>query len=159
MLGYDQPLFMLALDHRGAGHMAMFEAAADPTPEQRARITRVKQLIADAFSHALAHGVDPRTAGLLVDEEFGAEIARTARTQGTIVAMPVEVAGLDHFQFEYGHDFADHLSAFDPTMAKVLVRFNPLGDAAKNRASLEHLGLGKASAMAILSRKCRLAVD
>lgn len=140
MLGYDQPLFMLALDHRGAGHMAMFDAAPDPTPEQRAGITRAKQLIADAFAHALSQGVDAAAAGLLVDEEFGAEIARTARAHGTTVAMPVEVAGLDHFQFQYGEDFASHLSAFDPTMAKVLVRFNPEGDAGKNATSLEHLG-------------------
>ena len=140
MLGYDQPLFMLAFDHRGAGHMAMFDAAPDPTPEQRAAITHVKQLIADAFAHALTHGVDGATAGILVDEEFGAEIARTALALGTTVAMPVEVAGLDHFRFEYGEDFASHLSAFDPTMAKVLVRFNPEGDAAKNATSLEHLG-------------------
>lgn len=140
MLGYDQPLFMLAFDHRGAGHMAMFDAAPDPTPEQRTVITGVKQLIADAFAHALTHGVDGATAGILVDEEFGGEIASTAREHGTTVAMPVEVAGLDHFQFEYGEDFASHLSAFDPTMAKVLVRFNPEGDAAKNRTSLEHLG-------------------
>ena len=140
MLGYDQPLFMLAFDHRGASHMAMFDAAPDPTPEQRAGITRVKQLIAEAFAHALTHGIDTATAGLLVDEEFGAEIARTALADGTTVAMPVEVAGLDHFDFEYGEDFARHLSGFDPTMAKVLVRFNPEGDAAKNRASLERLG-------------------
>jgi len=38
----------------------------------------------------------------------------------------------DEFEFEYGADFASHIEAFDPTFAKVLVRYNPDGDPALN---------------------------
>ena len=34
---------------------------------------------------------------------------------------------------EYGRDFADHINAFHPTFCKVLVRYNPEGDAGLNR--------------------------
>jgi len=46
--------------------------------------------------------------------------------------MCVEKSGQDEFDFEYGEDFAKHIEAFNPTFSKVLVRFNPEGDAAMN---------------------------
>ncbi len=49
------------------------------------------------------------------------------------LAMPVERSGQDEFDFEYGDDFGAHIEAFDPTFAKVLVRYNPDGDADLNR--------------------------
>jgi len=46
--------------------------------------------------------------------------------------MCIEKSGQDEFDFEYGEDFAKHIEAFNPTFSKVLVRFNPEGDAAMN---------------------------
>ena len=78
-------------------------------------------------------------AGLLVDEQFGSEVARAARAGGYVLAMPVEKSGLAEFDFEYGAAFGEHIEAFDPTFAKVLVRYNPDGNAAMNLAQLTRL--------------------
>ena len=78
-------------------------------------------------------------AGILVDEQFGAEIAREALAMGAQLAMPVEKSGQDEFDFEYGDSFGDHIAAFNPTYSKVLVRYNVEGDAEMNRRQAERL--------------------
>ena len=40
---------------------------------------------------------------------------------------------MDEFELEYGSAFAEHIAVLDPTFAKVLVRYNPEGDAALNK--------------------------
>jgi myo-inositol catabolism protein IolC len=47
--------------------------------------------------------------------------------------MPVERSGQDEFDFEFGEEFPEHIEAFDPDFAKVLVRYNPDGDEQLNR--------------------------
>ncbi len=57
--------------------------------------------------------------------------------------MPAERSGQAEFELQYGEDFASHIEAFDPTFTKVLVRYNPEGDAALNArqaARLAQLG-------------------
>jgi 5-dehydro-2-deoxygluconokinase len=46
--------------------------------------------------------------------------------------MPVEKSGQDMFDFQYGDQFGDHIESFDPDFSKVLVRYNPAGDAELN---------------------------
>ena len=43
------------------------------------------------------------------------------------------MSGQDEFQFEFGEDFAEHIEAFHPTFCRVLVRYNPEGEADLNR--------------------------
>ena len=74
-------------------------------------------------------GVPSPRAGILVDEEFGASILRDAIERGYVTALSTERSGSDEFEFEYGAAFAEHIEAFGPTFAKVLVRYNPEGDA------------------------------
>jgi len=50
-----------------------------------------------------------------------------------VTALSPEKSGSDEFEFEYGTAFAEHIEAFGPTFAKVLVRYNPEDDAALNR--------------------------
>jgi myo-inositol catabolism protein IolC len=71
--------------------------------------------------------------GLLVDEEFGSAILSDATSKGYITVVPVEKSGQKEFEFVYGEDFAQHIEVFHPTFAKVLVRYNPEGDAALNQ--------------------------
>ena len=92
----------------------------------------MKWVIYDGFRAALAGGVPRDRAGILVDEQFGADVLRDATAQGYTTALTVEKSGQDEFDFEYGDDFAAHIDAFRPTFAKVLVRYNPDGDAALN---------------------------
>lgn len=74
-----------------------------------------------------------------MDEEFGSSVARAAKQAGVPLAMPVERSGQDEFDYEYGKGFAEHIEAFDPTFAKVLVRYNPEGDAALNHRQIDRL--------------------
>jgi myo-inositol catabolism protein IolC len=53
--------------------------------------------------------------------------------------MPVEKSGQDEFDFQYGDDFPAHIEQFDPFASKVLVRYNPEGDAGMNARQLERL--------------------
>jgi 5-dehydro-2-deoxygluconokinase len=138
-LGYDGKLFILAFDHRGSFQKKMFGISGDPTPDEIAKIVDAKSVIFDGFTRALSDGAPADASGILVDEQFGADVARKAQANGWILAMPVERSGLDYFDFEYGDDFGDHIEAFDPTFSKILVRYNPEGDAELNRRSVEGL--------------------
>ncbi|MBM3675001.1 MAG: DUF2090 domain-containing protein [Actinobacteria bacterium] len=138
-LGYDRKLFILAFDHRGSFQKKMFGIAGDPNAEESARIIDAKSVIFDGFARALDEGAPGGEAGILVDEQFGADVARKGLANGWTVAMPVERSGLDYFDFEYGDDFGAHIEAFDPTFSKILVRFNPEGDAGDNARSLAGL--------------------
>jgi 5-dehydro-2-deoxygluconokinase len=109
------------------------------TPEQTAEIASAKAVVYDAFKAALAAGVPKDRAGILVDEQFGAAILRDAAAHGVTTAMPAEKSGQDEFDFEHGEEFAKHIEAFNPTLCKVLVRYNPAGDASLNRRQVERL--------------------
>ena len=121
--GYDGSLFLLAFDHRGSFKSKMF-GITDPGPEDVARLQAAKQLVWAGFVAAREAGL-PEGAGILVDEEMGAAVARSASAAGVSFAMPVEKSGQDVFDFEYGDDFGAHIEEFDPTFSKVLVRWNP----------------------------------
>jgi len=138
-LGYDKPLYILAFDHRGSFQKKFFGVTGQPTPEEAARISDAKTVIFEGLLHALDEGVPREAAGALVDEQFGADIARKAKADGMTFAMPVEKSGQDEFDFEYGEDFGTHIEEFDPTFAKVLVRYNPGGDAQLNARQTERL--------------------
>ena len=131
-LGYDNPLYILPFDHRSSFELKMFGWGEDLTPEQTAEIVAVKQVIYDGFKAAVEAGVPKEKAGILVDEQFGADILRDAAASGYTLAYPVEESGQEEFEFEYGDDFAKHIEAFNPTFCKVLVRYNPEGDRALN---------------------------
>ena len=69
---------------------------------------------------------------MLVDEQFGSTVPEEAREQGLTLAMPAERSGQKLFEFQYGDDFGAHIERYDPDFTKVLVRYNPDGDAADN---------------------------
>jgi myo-inositol catabolism protein IolC len=92
-LGYDRSLYILAFDHRGSLQKGLFGLTGDPTPEEAAQISEVKAVIYDGFLAAISVGVAKDEAGILVDEQFGASIARLAAAQGEIFAMTVEKSG------------------------------------------------------------------
>ena len=138
-LGYDKPLYILAFDHRGSFKKKMFGIAGDPTPEEAAKIADAKGLIFEGFKEALAQGAPKDACGLLVDEEAGARIAQEAKASGLTFAMPVEKSGQDEFDYEYGEEFGTHIEAFDPSFSKVLVRYNPHGDAEMNARQVPRL--------------------
>lgn len=138
-LGYGKPLYILPFDHRGSFVTKMFGWQGDLTPAQTAEIAAAKQIIYDGFKTAIAEGAPKDKAGILVDEQFGEKILRDAKASGLITACPAEKSGQDEFDFEYGDDFAKHIDAIRPTFCKVLVRYNPEGDAALNQRQAARL--------------------
>jgi myo-inositol catabolism protein IolC len=142
-LGYDRPLYILAFDHRGSFQKKFFGVTGEPNEAETARIADAKAVIYEGARRALEEGVPRQAAGVLVDEQFGAEIARDARASDLTLAMPVEKSGQDEFDFQYGEDFGGHIEEFDPTFTKVLVRYNPETDHEMNErqaARLRRLG-------------------
>ena len=129
--GYQSTLYVLAFDHRGSFQKKFFGVEGEPTPEETAKIADAKAVIFEGFQKALADGLSQQSAGILVDEQFGAAIAHTAKAQGIRFAMPAEKSSQDEFDFEFP-DWQAHIQAFDPTFVKVLVRYNPAGDGAVN---------------------------
>jgi myo-inositol catabolism protein IolC len=138
-LGYDGKLYILAFDHRGSFQKKMFGIEGDPTPEQTETITDAKRLVFEGMEKAVERGLDPSTAGVLVDEQFGGEVPRLANEHGLKLSMPAEKSGQDEFDFQYGDGFGDHILAFDPDFTKVLVRYNPEADAGMNERQLGRL--------------------
>ena len=137
--GYDRPLYILPFDHRGTFQKNMFGWTGSLSAEQTAKIAAMKQVIYQGLIEALAGGVPRNEAGILVDEQFGADILRDAAKRGYITACPAEKSGQDEFDFEYGDGFARHIESVRPTFCKVLVRYNPEGDTAMNRRQTERL--------------------
>ena len=138
-LGYNQPLYLLPFDHRHSYVTGMFQFAAPLTPDQREAVVDSKEVIYDGFRQALTHAVPGGSAGIVVDEEFGAGILRDAATNGHVTVLSIERSGSAEFEFEYGSEFASHIAAFKPTFAKALVRYNPEGDAEVNQRQTARL--------------------
>jgi myo-inositol catabolism protein IolC len=137
--GYDQPLYLLPFDHRNSYVASMFHFKFPLTAEQQAKVEDSKQVIYEGFLVAAARGIPKASAGVLVDEAFGAQILRDASERGYVTAASVEQSGSHEFHFEYGEAFADHIEAVNPTFVKVLVRYNPADDAELNRRQTERL--------------------
>ena len=131
--GYDRPLYLLPFDHRHSYETGLFKVEEPLTPQQHAQIADSKRVIYEGFKAAAGSAVPLPRAGILVDEEFGADLLRDGRRNGFVTALPTEKSGSDEFDFQYGADFTSHITTFDPTFAKALVRYNPEGDAAMNR--------------------------
>jgi myo-inositol catabolism protein IolC len=129
-LGYDERLYVLAFDHRGS-----FERMVGDID----RVAGAKTLIWEGFQKAVELGAPKGAAGVLVDAQYGPTVAREAKAAGYKLAMPVEKSGQVEFDFDYGDAFAEKIEEYDPDFTKVLVRFNPDGDAAMNERQIEKL--------------------
>ena len=139
-LGYDGRLYILAFDHRGSFQKKMFGIEGDPTDDQTAQISDAKRLIYEGMERVVERGSVPGDqTGVLVDEQFGGDVPEQAKRHGLKLAMPVEKSGQDEFDFQYGEDFGAHIEQFDPAFSKVLVRYNPDGDAEMNERQLGRL--------------------
>jgi 5-dehydro-2-deoxygluconokinase len=138
-LGYEKKLYILAFDHRGSFQKKFFGIEGEPDPEQTAMIADAKHLIFEGMQRAVSEGADPSVTGVLVDEQFGGSVPEEACAQGLKLAMPAERSGQNMFDFQYGDEFGEHIERFDPDFTKVLVRYNPEGDAQENREQLAKL--------------------
>src|ERR1700755_2550582 len=129
-LGYDDRLYILAFDHRGSFEKMVGDAG---------RVPGAKTLIWEGFQRAGELGAPKQYAGVLVDGQYGPDVARAAKAGGYKLSMPVEKSGQNEFDFEYGEQFGDKIEEFDPDFSKVLVRYNPEGDREMNDRQIEKL--------------------
>ncbi len=141
--GLPQPsaLYILPFDHRDSFEHGLFGFSPPLSAEQTEQVKAAKQVVYQGFLQA---GVSLDSGGILVDEQFGAEILQDAHARGVLTACPAEKSGQDEFEFEYGDDYQAHIEAMNPSYVKVLVRYNPAGDAALNaRQAAKLAGLSK----------------
>ncbi len=137
--GYTRPLYLLPFDHRASYISGLFGWKEPLNVEQMVTVAQSKQVIYAGFQQAIADQVPKDRVGILVDEEFGSAILHDAVSKGYITVVAVEKSGQEEFEFVYGEDFGQHIKAFHPTFAKVLVRYNPEGDAALNKRQVSRL--------------------
>lgn len=136
----DRDLFIMPFDHRGSFEQKLFGIKGRPaTASETAEIASYKRIIYDGFLEAIHEGIPREKAGILVDEQFGSDILKDAQSAGFKTSFPAEKSGQEEFDFEYGSEFGSHINKFHPTFVKVLVRYNPEGDAVMNRRQLERL--------------------
>jgi myo-inositol catabolism protein IolC len=138
---HDDPLFIMAMDHRASFGKTLFGVKDDdPDADQVAAMKSAKWMIFEglrAALPALTHG----RAGALVDERYGQAVIDAARDgkQPVVLAIPVEASGHDWFTLEWGGQWRGHVEAIRPDYAKVLVRDNPDFDAAEREQQFARL--------------------
>src|SRR3954453_11299845 len=122
---HEDPLLILAMDHRGSFGKTLFDVADDrPTNEQRSAMHKAKKLIYRGLLHA-APQLPVGRPGVLVDEQYGAQVVEKAQHDPVVLAIPVEASGRDWFLLQWGEKGMEHVRAADPDYVKVLVRDNP----------------------------------
>jgi len=133
--------FVLAFDHRGTIQRGLYDIHdRAATPEEETKVRDAKQLIYEAFLAAQKLAPEGANLGVLVDEQFGATVARQAVADGVSLSIIVEQSGRVDFDFEYGEDFGAHIEAFAPNYVKALVRYNSRGDAQINQLQIKRIG-------------------
>lgn len=137
--GYEGKLYVLPFDHRASFSEKMLGFTGELTDAQKQTITDYKTIIYEAIDKAIELGVPLESSAVLVDEIFGLEILKDAKSRGIATMQTVEKSGQDEFECEFGEKFGEHLLAVKPTFAKVLVRYNPSGDFEMNARQREKL--------------------
>ena len=139
---HDDPLFILAMDHRESFGRTLFEVKDDdPDQAQADAMTSAKMLIYEGLRTALPKMTSGRI-GVLVDERYGQDVIDAVKGSSTdpmVLAVPVEASGHDWFTLEWGDQWLEHIESVKPDYAKVLIRDNPGFDAAQRDAQLASL--------------------
>ena len=132
----DGDLFVLAFDHGPKFGRDLMPDASDA--ERERRYAEAKQLIFEALLSARS-GAPAGRLGLLVDERYGSDLARRAKGDGLVLAMPVEDPDVSEFAFQHGDAFLEHIRRFDPDYVKVLLFHNPEGPPERRARQLDLL--------------------
>ena len=132
------PIFLLAMDHRWTAESVWPNLLTYCGRSGRYMVAiffvlsgfvLARSYLLGGRQEALTGGAPRADAGVLVDERYGAEVARRAKKAGVTLAMPFERSGEDWFTLEYGSldetTWLDHIHEFEPDLNKVLVRDNP----------------------------------
>lgn len=141
---HRDPLFILAMDHRGSFGKSLFGVEDDqPTPEQHAHMAAAKSVIFRGLRQAQPD-LPPGRAGVLVDEQYGqavidAALEEAGRSDAVVLAVPIEASGHDWFTLQWPDDWLEHVQRIGPAYVKVLIRDNPDFADDQRRAQLDLL--------------------
>ena len=124
-------IFALAFDHRNSLRRDFMHLTGQPAPEQHSTMVAAKGVVTDALIEA-APQVSPDTPVLLIDHEYGGQFVPRAQAAGVKVAMPVEESGQAELRYLCDGHPERVVDAHHPDYVKVLIRYNPGGDAAMN---------------------------
>ncbi len=138
---HDDPLFILAMDHRESFGRTLFDVEHDDPDRAQAEAMRsAKRLIFEGLQVALPSVTSGRI-GVLVDERYGQDVIDAVRSGADpmVLAVPIEASGHEWFTLEWGDLWLEHIESVKPDYAKVLIRDNPGFDAAERDAQLARL--------------------
>jgi myo-inositol catabolism protein IolC len=138
---HDDPLFILAMDHRESFGRTLFDVKDDdPDSAERSAMMSAKQLIYQGLQRALP-SVTYGRIGVLVDERYGQGVidAVKASAEPLVLAVPVEASGHEWFTLEWGDQWLEHVKTVRPAYSKVLVRDNPDFDPAQREGQFGRL--------------------
>jgi myo-inositol catabolism protein IolC len=138
---HDDPLFILAMDHRESFGRTLFDVKDDdPDSAERSAMMSAKQLIYQGLQRALP-SVTYGRIGVLVDERYGQGVidAVKASAEPLVLACPVEASGHEWFTLEWGDQWLEHVKTVRPAYSKVLVRDNPDFDPAQREGQFDRL--------------------
>ena len=88
----QEPLFILAMDQRSS-FAKLFGLEENADEAGLAKMRDAKLTIYEGLHKAAASGLEVGRAGVLVDEHLGSEVARRAKADGLVLAMPIEKSG------------------------------------------------------------------
>jgi len=141
---HDDPLFILAMDHRESFGRTLFEVQHDDPDQAQAEAMRSAKLLIFQGLEVALPSVTSGRIGVLVDERYGQDVIDAVKkvqksAAPMVLAVPVEASGHDWFTLEWGDRWLEHVESVKPDYAKVLVRDNPGFDAAQRDAQLNSL--------------------
>lgn len=132
-------LYLFAMDQRGWLERAVAEVVPGSADDVATLVRQAKELSFAGLRQAIASGVEPGSAGVLVDEQYGSDIARRAKEEEIVLSVPMERADCDVLALEYGEAAMDHVRQLGPDLPKLLIRHNVGGDREGNALQLERL--------------------
>ncbi len=138
---HDDPLFILAMDHRESFGRTLFDVKNDqPDAAEVEAMRAAKHLIYEGLQEALP-AVTYGRIGVLVDERYGQSVIDSVRgsEQPLVLAVPVEASGHEWFTLEWGQEWRKHVETVRPDYSKVLVRDNPDFDPKQREGQFERL--------------------
>jgi myo-inositol catabolism protein IolC len=138
---HDDPLFILAMDHRESFGRTLFEVKHDDPDQAQAEAMRSAKLLIFQGLQVAQPSVTSGRIGVLVDERYGQDVIDAVKSSADPMelAVPVEASGHEWFTLEWGDQWLEHVKSVKPDYAKVLVRDNPGFDAAQRDAQLTSL--------------------
>jgi myo-inositol catabolism protein IolC len=133
---HDDPLFILAMDHRESFGRTLFEVKNyDPDQAQVEAMKAAKRLIFGGLQ-AAQPSVRTGRIGVLVDERYGQDVIDAVKSGADpmVLAVPIEASGQEWFTLEWGDQWLEHVESIKPDYSKMLIRDNPAFDAAQREA-------------------------